>query len=399
MKVLVLCDRFPFPLYNGQNLRIYHYVRLLRERHQFDLLCYGESEPPPELNELFGEISWHPPPMPDPRSSLAWLAVTLFAPWRIAPYPPFAEELRARLASGHYDLVWMSGWDTVINVPRPCPIPFLADIVDDGVLEYWREFRRRRGIVPRLRGLRRVLENAVFERYFFGPADTCLIVSERDAEVFRRVNPNTSVAVIANGVDEAFFRPGEGEADDPTLVLEGTLLFRPNIDAARFLVDEILPLVQREIPSVRVTLVGRDPVPEVRALAGPAVTVTGFVDDVRPYLDQATVFVCPMRKGAGVKNKLLQAWAMGKAVAATPLATGGLAVRSGENIVIAEGAKALADAIVGLLGERGRRSAIGAAGRETVLARYTWRQKADELERVMMDTVERREVEGRRAPA
>ena len=399
MNVLVLCDRFPFPLYNGQNLRIYNYVRLLRERHRFDLLCYGEGDVPAELTAQFGEISSYPRPKPIERSPLARLGIQLFAPGRIKPYRPFAEELRARLASGRYDMLWMSGWSTVRNVPRPCPVPFLADIVDEGVLENWREMRSRRGLVPRVRRFKRVVQNAVFERYFFGPADACLVVSERDAHVFRRVCPGTEVAVIANGVDESFYRPGDGEKDETSLVFEGSMEFAPNVDAARFLVEEILPRVQREIPAARVTLVGRDPAPEVKALAGPAVTVTGFVDDVRPYLDNAALFVCPMRKGAGIKNKVLQAWAMGKAVVATPLATGGLTVKAGENIITAQGADALAAAIVDLLRCRERRESIGAAARKTIIEEYTWRHKADELDRLFTAIVERRGVERSRATA
>lgn len=398
MRILVLCDRYPFPLYNGQNLRIYHYVRQLSERHNFDLLCYGDKEAPNELKPLFGEIDAYPRVELQEHTIIGRLVDTVYPPYMLPPTPRFRGELVKRLASDRYELVWMSGWETVSNIPRPCPIPFIADIVDDGVLEHFRGFRNRHGLLPRLKTLRQIIRHALFERYYFGPSDACLVVSERDAEVFHRLCPRTEVAVIHNGVDEMLFRPRTGEGEHPTVVFEGSMEFLPNIDAACFLVREVFPLLQRLVPAARVVLVGRDPAPEVRSLAGPSVTVTGFVDDVRPYLDQASVFVCPMRTGAGIKNKLLQAWAMGKPVVATTVATGGLVVNEGQNILVRDTPEAIAEALARLLTDQHERRRLGEAGRKTILASYTWRKKADELEALMERVVSRRSAVRSRAP-
>ncbi len=381
MKILVLCDRYPYPLYNGQNLRIFHYVRHLSTRHSFDLLCYGDGSPPSEITSFFGSITAFSRPV-FVGSKFGYSIP--FRPSQMLPEnPEFAEYLGRVLREGRYDLVWMSGWDTVISVPRPCPVPFLADIVDDGVLELWREFKSRKALLPRVRAAKRLLENVIMERFFFAPADACLVVSERDRDSFARVCPKTPVHVIHNGVDEEHFRPTGAPVDDTTLVFEGSMEFPPNVDAARYLVLELLPLVRQRVPTARVVLVGRDPAPEVQALACEYVEVTGFVDDVRSYLDSATVFVCPMRKGAGIKNKLLQAWAMAKPVVATSTATGGLAVRREQNIVIRDNTEDLAVAIADLLQDRPRQEAIGQAAHETVIENYTWARKALELEALM----------------
>ncbi|HRY90479.1 MAG TPA: glycosyltransferase family 4 protein, partial [Rubrivivax sp.] len=171
---------------------------------------------------------------------------------------------------------------------------------------------------------------------------------------------------------------------------EGRMDFPPNVDAVLWFVAEVLPLVQRQRPGVKFWAVGNKPAPEVLALAGDAVTVTGWVDDVRPWLDRAALFVAPMRMGAGIKNKVLQAWAMGKAVVATPAAIGGLLAEPGANLEVAEGAEALAERIVQLLQDRERRTALGRAARATIEAHYTWARRAEALAEVMQDAVARR---------
>ena len=161
------------------------------------------------------------------------------------------------------------------------------------------------------------------------------------------------------------------------------MAFPPNQDAAQFLTGEILPLIWQVRPDVCLTLVGRDPPPALQALQNERIQVTGAVPDVRPFVAEAALFVCPLRSGAGIKNKLLQAWAMGKAVVATPLSVGGLAAREGDNIVLREGAPALAEAVLELLDAPERCQALGVAARNTVLEQYTWSRQAVAFARIL----------------
>jgi glycosyltransferase involved in cell wall biosynthesis len=162
--------------------------------------------------------------------------------------------------------------------------------------------------------------------------------------------------------------------------------FAPNVEAALYFVKEVMPLLRRR-GQVRLTLVGNRPAPEVQALAGRDIEVTGFVEDVRPFLDRAAVFVCPMLSGAGIKNKILQAWAMSVPVVATSAATGGLAVQEGGNILLGDTPQALADAILRVTHDAALASRLGAGGRRTVIDRYTWFAKAAELESVFRRVV------------
>jgi glycosyltransferase involved in cell wall biosynthesis len=154
--------------------------------------------------------------------------------------------------------------------------------------------------------------------------------------------------------------------------------FGPNIAAARWFATDVLPRLRSRCPDAHFTIVGRDPDPSVLALASaPGVTVTGRVDDVRPYLARAAVVVAPLVSGSGIKNKVLEALAMGRPVVATPLAVEGLVATAGEDLVVASGADGVADAVADLLADEPRADAIAAAGRRLVERRYSWRAAAD----------------------
>jgi len=381
LKILVLCDRYPYPLTNGQNLRIFNYVRLLKARHEFDLFCYADNAPPDEVTRLFGAVATVPRPAGVRAVGARRFAESLDVAQFIPDCPAAREEIRKRTAGKHYDLIWVSGWDMIVNVPPGIAVPVVADAVDDGVLEWWRNFRQARGVLNRLRQLKWVWMNARFERRYFAPAQGVLFVAELDASVFRRIAPRTPTYVVHNGVDTDYFRPRGAPRQPDTLVFEGNMGFEPNVEAAVYFVRTVLPLIRAERP-VRLTLVGIRPAPAVQALSGRDVEVTGFVDDVRPYIDRSAVFVCPMRSGAGIKNKILQAWAMGIPVVGTSAATGGLKVREGENMLLGDTPGAFAAAVLRVLQRPALAQRLGEGGRNTALGHYTWTAKAEELEAV-----------------
>ena len=393
MKVLLLADRYPWPLSNGQNLRIYHYVRHLRSRHEFHFGGYGDQPAPDPILPLFASIRTWPKPIPSAARGIGRF-IDALNPGSFVPSSPEARrDLVALLERESFDLIWVSGWDFIVNVPMDSGVPMLADAVDDGVLEYWRELRVERRPMQRLRLLKWVAMNFLFERRFFGPAALALFVAEPDARVFARVCPNTPVDVVNNGVDETYFKP-QGQPSEPLRVIfEGNIGFAPNADGLVHFCQAIWPRIRAAMPGARFSIVGRDPSSAVRALAGDDVDVTGYVDDVRPYIDRASVFVCPLRKGAGIKNKVLQAWALAKPVVATTISAGGLRCDDGRNILLRDDPEAFANAVVDLLRDPGRAQRLGAEGRATVLAHYTWGQKARELESLIGRAARRLKVQ------
>ena len=159
--------------------------------------------------------------------------------------------------------------------------------------------------------------------------------------------------------------------------------YSPNRDAAHFLCKEILPRVREMTPDVQVQLVGSDPPDEVRALTGNGVTVTGTVPDVRPFVHRATVYVSPLRFGTGVKNKILAALAMGKAVVASPESCAGLDVAPGKHLLVAEKPDDFGAHIVRLFAEPDRRRQLGIGGRNLVVERYGWDVMGRQLEALL----------------
>ena len=156
--------------------------------------------------------------------------------------------------------------------------------------------------------------------------------------------------------------------------------YGPNADAAAWLVQSILPIVRRERPSVRLAIVGRSPAPAVTALSGEGVLVTGDVQDVRPWLERASMLVAPLRIGGGTRLKIVEALAMGCPVVTTAVGADGLDLRSGEHLCLAEGPEALAGAILDLLEnrERGAAESIALEGRTTIRADQTDRKAVQE---------------------
>jgi glycosyltransferase involved in cell wall biosynthesis len=171
--------------------------------------------------------------------------------------------------------------------------------------------------------------------------------------------------------------------DYPSLIFEGNMSFLPSVDAMIYFCRDVFPLITAKAPEAKLWIVGRDPTSEVRNLHNERIIVTGTVDDVRPYLARASVFICPMRKGAGIKNKLLQAWAMGKPVVATSVGAGGLPAVHQKNVLIADDTHSFAREIICLLADPELRKTLGRNGRQTVLSKYTWDQQARYLQNWM----------------
>jgi sugar transferase (PEP-CTERM/EpsH1 system associated) len=202
--------------------------------------------------------------------------------------------------------------------------------------------------------------------------DAYLVNSPVDREILQAYHPDMHVCCIPNGVDTIYFAPSRDVENERTLVFTGVMGYAPNRDAVSFFCSRILPRIREVLPEVEVQLVGSNPPAEVRALSGNGVTVTGTVSDVRPFVHRATVYVSPLRFGTGIKNKILAALAMGKAVVATSASCAGLDVTPEEHLLIGDTPEDFAAQIVKLLTDPNRRRSLGIAGRNLVVQRYRW---------------------------
>ncbi len=397
MRILVTCDRYPAQPLDGLTLRIHHYAKHLSAQHVLDLVCLGDDTAPNlEIESFFRHVKRFPHPQPPvPTGVLSRLVSGLDSGTLFPHSPEVRDHLLECTKNTHYDLIWDAGCNMLFNLGAlRRSVPLLADQVDDSFLRMKRELRLASAPYAKLWTLKQLALTWMFAYQHLRKAGAVLFVSRTDADSFKSLMPFAHTAVVENGVDETYFCPDSPLIPDceitvPEIVFEGSMFFSPNIDAARYFVEAIFPLVKKELPQARFTIVGRNPTAEVMALAGEGVKVTGSVPDIRPYLRRAGVFVCPMRSGAGIKNKVLQAWAMGKAVVSTPEGVGSLKVSEGENILIRNTPQDFADTVVELLRNPSQTAQLGDAGRRTIESHYTWAAKAKELEALMEEIVQK----------
>jgi glycosyltransferase involved in cell wall biosynthesis len=285
----------------------------------------------------------------------------------------------------------------LLNLPDgPLAVPLVVDSIDEALLRDLRDLRAAPWRAkPRLAHKTWMFWR--YERLTMGRAHANVYAAEDDAATYRRFFPHRPACVIPNGVDMRRFAPLDVPVEPATLVFEGNLMFGPNVAAARRLALDVLPIVQRTLPQAKVVLVGRRPAPEVLALASDSVTVTGTVDDVRPYLARGTVFACPMRLGSGIKNKILQAWAMARPVVATPASLGGLLARDGINVLVRDDDLSFAEGVIALIEDRERAARLGQAGRRTVELEYAWERRAAQFEDVLAGAVRQASARAPRA--
>jgi sugar transferase (PEP-CTERM/EpsH1 system associated) len=388
MKILLLASRVPYPLDNGEDLRVFHFAKYLSPQHDIHLLAYTSGSPPaPEVARYFSRIhTIETQPSNGSNGRLISRLAYTFSPDHMYSFDTrISSALNHLLEQDQFDLIWIPAWPMIPYAKYIKDVPVFLDVMDDGILELARELRFSGSMKEAGLNFKRLFVTFLFERKYFSRVSLCSLVSERDAEVLRWVCPSARQVVIPNGVDSDYFKPLGLDEKFPSIVFEGNMGFPPSVDAVLHFCREIFPLVVEKIPEVKFYIVGKNPASEIQALASEHIIVTGYVEDVRPFLDQSSIFICPMRKGAGIKNKILQAWAMMKPVLATKTALGGLCATDEENILIADEPRSFAEAVIRLLEDPALRHSLGLSGRETVLRHHTWQHQVQLLEDQMKD--------------
>jgi sugar transferase (PEP-CTERM/EpsH1 system associated) len=236
-----------------------------------------------------------------------------------------------------------------------------------------------------------------YERNLIGQFDRVLVTSQVDRQALlslaRSDGPPPSISVLPNGVDLAYFAPDSGVSrEDATLVVSGKMSYHANVTMVFALVNQILPLVWERRPDVKLWIVGRDPSNQIKNLAqDPAITVTGTVNDIRPYLRAATIAVAPIQYGAGIQNKVLEAMACGAPVIATPQAISALEAQPGQDLLVADQPDEFAESILALLHDRQQQRKLSAAGRRYVEQHHNWDHIAAQLEEIYLSAIDEKQ--------
>lgn len=390
MRVLIISRCPPYPLYLGDRLILYHLARELAARgYTLDLIALNDRPDIPDERAQYAAFFQSITVIPESRRSWVRLLGRAFITSHRFPAsaenawsPALWQQVQAQITSNHYNVVHVFGGISVYELAHALPLPRLITPYESYSLLLKRELEtgdhhllRRLSISVRLALTRR------FEQFIFTPYARTVVVSETDRAELLRLNPSLQVEVIPNGVDLSAFPPAIAPRDPNMLLFTGNFEYSPNVDAAWTLVREVLPQVRAVVPDATLYLVGNAPPPELQALTGEGIIVTGRVPDIREYLAKAAIFVSPLRYGAGIKNKVLEALAMGCAVVGTPMSFDGIAVTHEHDALIAN-VDELAAATIRLLNDAPLRERLGANGRALIESRYTWANVAKAYEQL-----------------
>ena len=382
MRVLVVAGYIPFPPVGGGNTRVYHLLRALAGRHDLTLVAFSWGEPmaTPPLPVRVIDVPWEMSPLyqkmkygEEAQSAAAMHALTYETeePFFASFYQSAAMEERLQGIGRGFDLILIEGsyMARYLDV-LPADVPKVVDLLDLHTLMARRETESATA-EERAGALGEAERTLRYERRVASRCAACLAVSEDEAAAARVLLQVKNVWVVPNGVDTRFFSPSEEPPEAGYLLFTGMMDYAPNVDAACYFSQEILPLIRRELPQATLHIVGVNPDPAVQELASESVVVHGAVPDMRPFFRAAEVVVVPLRRGGGTRLKILEAAASGRAIVSTSLGAEGLGFRDRTELLIADSAPAFAQAVVNLIQEEARRQQLERAARAAA-GPYNW---------------------------
>jgi len=304
--------------------------------------------------------------------------------------------IKEKILGGNYDLVFYCGFYLFLYGQGECRrIPYVVDVIDSFSL-YTKTALMKKGQVLEKPWLAlNYLWAMRYEKIHFSKAKNMIFVSPVDKAFVQRRCRHSKIWVVENGVDTEYFSERSGAKEESNaLLFTGVMSYQPNIDAVKYFAREILPLIRRDVPGVQLIVAGKEPGNELRDLAKeiPGIELTGYLNDIRDAFERASVYVAPIITGAGIKNKVLEAWAMKKAVVGTSMAFYGIEVKNGDNAIVADKPKDFAKGVVKLIGDEDLRIRLGAAGRDTVRRGYSWEKQGARLIEIFTEVMNQRKA-------
>lgn len=315
------------------------------------------------------------------------LALATPVPLRMAYFasPEMCRAVRQAVREFSPDVIYAERWRSLQYVPAGVDVPVVADPTDSMLL-YNRRLLRTGRLWERAVGFEEALKFRRYEGTLAQRADAVVFCSQFDLDCVRRMAPAARYALVPNGVDcKAFFQKHPGEEQPGTIVFAGNFGYAPNRRAAQFFLEEIFPVIRRQIPRARFLAAGSGAPQCLKKAARntPGVEVSDFVPQLRPCIARAAVAVAPILTGAGVSNKLGEAFATGTAMVATRLACGDLPVEDGKHLLIADGAPTFAESVIRLLRNPELRESLAQEARKLVEEHYDWEIVYRSMEEVL----------------
>ncbi len=388
--VLFVTTRIPYPPQEGHQIRSYNLLKRICDIHDVHLLTFARREESTaglrHLRVICKSVRSVPIPVEYNRFQLfRELASSLLTdrPFVVRKYfsPVMAEYIKESIENEAPDLVHLDMLP-LAQYRRYCDnLPIVLD--EHNVESLLLERRAKDGchdvicslfFKDQARKLRR------FEMNACNAVNQVLACSFDDARTLESLARKSIVEVIPNGVAVDYFTPRKMPDRDPfNMVFVGGMGWFPNRDGMEYFLEEVMPLVCRRMPEANCTIVGKADGLRIPRELEPRVRLTGFVDDFRPYVWRAGLYVLPLRIGSGTRLKLLEAMAMGKAIVSTPVGCEGIDVSHGEELLVAESPKEMADAIVRLMGDPEYAHRLGERAHHKATKMYDWKSIGDRL--------------------
>lgn len=385
LKILVISPSAPLPI--GPTIRLDYAVRALARDHEVDMICgdfdsivgsmFNASDVRKELESNGRGIrnQWI---VPFSRSA-AWLRMGLGwlqgTPLRIAfcGSREFAAEFQRRISEEKYDLVWVQ-FGRMEPFVRSLNIPVIIDLHDSMSLRHASVAEMEKNPAKRFIHLLESRREGRHEAEMIARGYHLLVNGTADADNLQRAGADPSrVTVLPTPLEwEKLQNSAEDPSLESTILFSGHMNYFPNQDAVRFFNDRILPKIFAENPEARFCVVGAHPPKWMRDLGcDQRIGVTGFVPDLGAYIKQAKVVIVPLRCGAGISMKILQALALRRAVVATSHGARGLAVEHGKHLMIADQPDDFAQKVNALLKNGAARTRLGNEGSAFVRSHYS----------------------------
>ncbi len=387
--ILFLTPSNPYPPDQGGSIRTWGQIQHLAKQHAVYLLSFSKSK---QINKVCAQQVHLDEPQRNKINRLGTLLSGTEADLKVRLLSEtFTAKLADLLTQHTFEGVHIEGLemgayiDTVRQISPHSKIvfdAFNAELLiqqraydtDKRNPRRWPHALYSRLQLPRIRK---------FEHHVCNLADHVLYVSPEDGVELRKHNVNTDFILVPNGIHVSNYSAEIPQNANPTLVYTGKMDYRPNVDAIVWFVNQILPHLKQDFPTLQVLIVGKSPTDAVKALGNiKGVTVTGIVPEIQPYMAQADVYIAPLRMGGGTRFKLLEAMAMARPIVSTQIGAEGFSATNGQEMVLADSVEAQVDAIRKLLNDKDEANAMGLRGRQFVEENFDWSvilPKLDEL--------------------
>ncbi|MDI9612018.1 MAG: TIGR03087 family PEP-CTERM/XrtA system glycosyltransferase [Acidobacteriota bacterium] len=390
LNILFLSHRVPFPPNKGEKIRSFNELRHLSRNHQIHLLAFCDQ--PDELGharelQKYCRTVTLIPLNRHVQYLRAATAMLRGRPWSLGYFnsPRMYTALQDLMRKESIDRIFVYCSSMAGYVEDIKGIPKILDFVDSDALK-WRQYSEKRSAPSAWLYAYEARKLLQYEHHLIQTFDHSIFVSSRELSGHELKTSQDKVSFIQNGINLDFFKPGggAGPSPGPGIAFTGAMDYYPNIDGVLYFANEIFPEIQKQCADAQFFIIGSRPVNSIRKLASiPGITVTGTVDDVRPFLSQCRVAVVPLRIAQGIQNKILEALASGLPVVTTPIAAGSLGNNPELPVTLASSPKLFAKHVLDYIHKAPLSSDAIQTARDYLSNHYSWHSNLAALDEII----------------